>query len=394
MRGRDAHRGSGAARDGRGRQHACRGARSVRRGRLRGCADHPEPAQRGAARAGRRALHPAGTGRSACWRSAGRPTRSRPLPRWSRCSHGISRAKRTFLRASALPLPTSGGACCRPSSSSSTPSPSRRYDRKNYAEAAERFNYVLDVLNDPEVRASAAQPPLSDLRTLAMGFRDLAVTAATPPPAPPKPEPVPPPVAAPVAVAAAPAVPAAPRIYSPGDAGIVAPVPVRQVLPPFPSTAALPKQAQGVIEVVIDETGAVEQALIRVPLNAAYDRQALIAARGVAVSTGDAERQAGQVPQGRPDQHRAVAGNLRISGFENRQDLGSTNPRSPAILRSSNLVNHFLSLVFRAARRTRGDCSSRRGATRSAPPCSAAPCRRPWQSASRQWSPGRAARRR
>ena len=153
------------------------------------------------------------------------------------------------------------------------------YDRKNYAEAAERFNYVLDVLNDPDVRATAAQPPLSDLRTLAMGFRDLAVTAATPPPAPPKPEPVPPPVAAPVAVAAA-AVPATPRIYSAGEAGIVAPVPVRQVLPPFPSTAAVPKQAQGVIEVVIDETGAVEQALIRVPLNAAYDRQALIAARG------------------------------------------------------------------------------------------------------------------
>jgi tetratricopeptide (TPR) repeat protein len=149
------------------------------------------------------------------------------------------------------------------------------YDRKNYAEAAERFNYVLDVLNDPDVRASAAQPPLSDLRTLAMGFRDLAVTAATPPP---KPEPVAPPVAAPVAVAAA-AVPAAPRIYSSSEPGIVAPVPVRQVLPPFPSTAALPKQAQGVIEVVIDETGAVEQALIRVPLNAAYDRQALIAAR-------------------------------------------------------------------------------------------------------------------
>ena len=30
---------------------------------------------------------------------------------------------------------------------------------------------------------------------------------------------------------------------------------------------------------VIDETGAVEQALIRVPLNAAFDRQAIIAAR-------------------------------------------------------------------------------------------------------------------
>jgi hypothetical protein len=150
------------------------------------------------------------------------------------------------------------------------------YDRKNYVEAAERFNYVLDVMSDPEVRAAAAQPPLSDLKVLAMGFRDLAVTAATPPPPPPKPEP--PPAPAPVA-APEPAVPAAPRIYNASDRGIVPPITVRQMLPPFPNTAAVPKQAQGVIEVVIDETGAVEQALMRVPLNAAYDRQAVIAAR-------------------------------------------------------------------------------------------------------------------
>ena len=151
------------------------------------------------------------------------------------------------------------------------------YDRKNYAEAAERFNYVLDVMNDPEVRPVAALPPLSDLRVLATGFRDLAVTAATPPPAP-KPEPLPaapPPAPEPVAAA----VPAAPRIYYAGDRNIVPPVTVRQFLPPFPASAAIPKQAQGVIEVVIDETGAVEQALIRVPLNAAFDRQAIIAAR-------------------------------------------------------------------------------------------------------------------
>lgn len=151
------------------------------------------------------------------------------------------------------------------------------YDRKNWSEAAERFNYVLEVLNDPEVRPVAAQPPLSDLKVLAQGFRDLAVTAATPPAAPPKPEPAPP---APVAVASAePAVPAAPRIYQATDKGVVPPITVRQNLPSFPSTAAVPKQALGVIEVIIDETGAVEQALIRVPLNAAYDRQALLAAK-------------------------------------------------------------------------------------------------------------------
>ena len=64
------------------------------------------------------------------------------------------------------------------------------YDRRNYAEAAERFNYVLEVLDDPEVRRRPRSRPLSDLRTLAMGFRDLAVTGPRRPP-PPKPEPLP-----------------------------------------------------------------------------------------------------------------------------------------------------------------------------------------------------------
>jgi len=59
----------------------------------------------------------------------------------------------------------------------------------------------------------------------------------------------------------------------------VPPIALRQALPSFPSSAAVPKQAIGVIEVLIDETGAVEQALIRVPLNAAFDRQAIIAAK-------------------------------------------------------------------------------------------------------------------
>jgi hypothetical protein len=145
------------------------------------------------------------------------------------------------------------------------------YDRKNWSEAAE-------VMNDPDVRAVAAQPPLSDLRVLASGFRDLAVSAATPPPVPATP-------VAPVAAAPPPSAPiappvvTAPRIYSASDRNVVPPITLRQFLPPFPSSAAVPKQAQGVLEVVIDETGAVEQALMRVPLNPAYDRQALNAAR-------------------------------------------------------------------------------------------------------------------
>jgi protein TonB len=142
------------------------------------------------------------------------------------------------------------------------------YDRKGYAEAAERFTYVLEMIGDPDVRSAAAHSQLADLGVLASGFRDLSVSAATPPPAPP---PLPPPVAV------EPPPPSLPRVYSSADRDVVPPEVIAQSLPSFPSTV---KVAQaGVIEVVIDETGAVEQALMRVPLNAGYDRQALNAAR-------------------------------------------------------------------------------------------------------------------
>ena len=155
------------------------------------------------------------------------------------------------------------------------------YDRKNYAEAAERFNYVLDVLNDPEVRpvggaAAAVRPAVARHGIPRPGCDrgDAAAGAAEARAAPP------PRGGARRRAPDRAAAPAAPRIYSAGEPASWRRSRSRQVLPPFPSSAAIPKQAQGVIEVVIDETGAVEQALIRVPLNAAYDRQAIIAARG------------------------------------------------------------------------------------------------------------------
>jgi TonB family protein len=147
------------------------------------------------------------------------------------------------------------------------------YDRKEYADAVERFTRVLEVLGDPDLRSAAMQPPLSDLSVLAAGFRDLSVSAAAPPPPPPPPEPPPP-------VAAAPVQPGPPRVYTSADPDVVPPGIITQTLPPFPSTAALAMQAQGVIEVVINERGAVEQVVMRVPLNATYDRQAINAARG------------------------------------------------------------------------------------------------------------------
>lgn len=141
------------------------------------------------------------------------------------------------------------------------------YDRKAYAAASEGFDAVLKTLADPDVAPLATQPPLSDLRTLAQGFLDLsetavaALAAATPPPAP---------------AAETPAA-ALPRIYTVTDAGVSPPAIVRQQLPPYHRKPLMPMQ--GMIEVVIDEKGTVETAVIRTPIEPVYDAQAVAASR-------------------------------------------------------------------------------------------------------------------
>jgi len=80
------------------------------------------------------------------------------------------------------------------------------YDRKEFGAAADGFAYVLAALADQDVAVEARQPPLSDLRTLAGGFQELAAKAAAPPPPPPPapvvalppPPPPPPPTAPPL----------------------------------------------------------------------------------------------------------------------------------------------------------------------------------------------------
>ena len=141
------------------------------------------------------------------------------------------------------------------------------YDHKDFAAAASGFERVLQVMADPDVATAVTQSPLSDMRMLATDFRDLAVTAATPPPPPPAPDPVPAP--APVVVPA--------RIYTPKDAEVVPPTIMRQELPPFPGL--IPLEKQGTIEVVIDETGAVEAAVMRQKVSPGYDALAIATAK-------------------------------------------------------------------------------------------------------------------
>ena len=142
------------------------------------------------------------------------------------------------------------------------------FDRKDFAAAADGFTQVLNALADQDVAAEARLPPLSDLRTLAGGFQELAAKAAAPPPPPPVPvvvTPQPPPM------------PAAPRIYTGGETGIVAPAIVSQALPPFPGQVIIPRN--GKLEIVIDESGAVESAVMRESVSQNYDAMVLTATR-------------------------------------------------------------------------------------------------------------------
>ena len=146
------------------------------------------------------------------------------------------------------------------------------FDRKDFASASDGFAQVLSALGDPDVSAEAKQPPLADMRTLALGFQELAVKATAPPPPPP-----PPPPPAPIAAPAPPPAPATPRVYTGGETGIVPPTAVNQTLPPFPGQVMIPRS--GRLDLVIDEIGAVESAIMSGSVSPAYDLMVLTATK-------------------------------------------------------------------------------------------------------------------
>ena len=139
------------------------------------------------------------------------------------------------------------------------------FDRKDYAAAVAGFTQVLAGLSDPDIESASAQPPLSDLRMLATGFHDLALKAVAPPSPPP------------VAPAPEPVVERTARIYSPSDGDVAPPAIIRQAVPPYPGRVLTAGSL--VVEVLIDDTGAVEAATMEGPPNPAYDRLVLAAAR-------------------------------------------------------------------------------------------------------------------
>src|SRR3954469_4497366 len=144
------------------------------------------------------------------------------------------------------------------------------YDRKDYTAAANGFGQVLATMADPDVASEASRSPLSDMRMLALRFQALSAKAAAPPTAPlPVVQAAPPPPP--------PAAPPVPRVYTAEDRTVVPPQVVNQTLPGFRGVTAV--ERIGRVEVVIDESGAVESAVMTMSVNSTYDKMALAAAR-------------------------------------------------------------------------------------------------------------------
>jgi hypothetical protein len=145
------------------------------------------------------------------------------------------------------------------------------FDKKEFVSADDGFRQVLAALADPDVAAEAAAPPLSDLRTLAVGFEELSAKAAAPPPPLPAVQP------AAVAAAAPPVRPSPPHIYGGDDPNVVQPVTVNQTLPMYPGPVTIPRT--GKLEIVINEAGGVEFTAMTASVSPTYDALALSAAR-------------------------------------------------------------------------------------------------------------------
>jgi hypothetical protein len=159
------------------------------------------------------------------------------------------------------------------------------FDRGNFASAIAQFDRVLQALADPDLGAAASNPPLADLRTLAAGFRDLSIRAAAPPAAPPAP---------PAAVVAS--APPVRGIFSGTEPGVAPPMTLRQVLPPF--TLDGNGRRGGILEVVIDENGDVESAVMKTPINPRYDQ--------IVVATAKEWKYKPATLNGRPVRYRKV----------------------------------------------------------------------------------------
>jgi hypothetical protein len=138
------------------------------------------------------------------------------------------------------------------------------FDKQEWALASKGFAEVLKSIADPDIAGAAGAPPLSDIKTLASGFRDLAVKSTPPPPPPPK------------VVESKPVRPVK-AVYTPEDRDVLPPVAVVQRVPKYPANVIRP--LQGVVQFVIDEDGTVQTPTMPVSIDMSYDGMVISAAK-------------------------------------------------------------------------------------------------------------------
>jgi TonB family protein len=160
------------------------------------------------------------------------------------------------------------------------------FDRQD-PESAGQFERVLRLIDDPLITPT---PALTDLQTVASGFRDLSKARV------PKVESAPAAATVVAQMQASPVVPEAdastaanapaparsgPAVYREGDPDVVPPVILTQTLPQWvvpQGTRPGVWQPEGVLEVTIDESGNVANVVLRKPFHPSYDAQLVKAA--------------------------------------------------------------------------------------------------------------------
>jgi TonB family protein len=153
-------------------------------------------------------------------------------------------------------------------------------EKGDLAGGVEQLRQVRSML-DAAKTLDAWDETLNDIGVLVDGFlelsritieRRLVVEPSNPEPAAPASVPAPDPQEGKTQL----------RTYSALDTGVTAPVTLRQDMPIVPHELAFTMRTgkkSGILEITIDETGAVEDALMREPVNAAFDALVLQAAR-------------------------------------------------------------------------------------------------------------------
>ena len=145
------------------------------------------------------------------------------------------------------------------------------FNAEAHEDARQAFKDLIALTEEADFAPHAGD--LADLTLVAEGFLALTEAALKPPPPPPAPptpvEPPPPPT------------PAQPLIYSVENEDVTPPGDIERRLPPWdasnPVLAATARR--GILEVIIDERGRVESAILRQPVAPAYDQKLLDAAK-------------------------------------------------------------------------------------------------------------------